>query len=312
MVLVNRRSLPQLRDVNLHTLSLKDPEAAQIGANISRIWNDDGQLHILSPGELLNATWQAQAQNFYMFSAGPQYAQWYAGVLERLHHHAQLGAPLNEIRTTEQYPLPSGGSISIESTDPSGQSRAAIESSLKVVSALALAPAWRKILAKTTLKISPPGEGLGALFGPDHDDFEGVAYPTTNPGGAQIDTAIRHDSISRWNEGLIHEFLHLFMHELRHVDPQAGARMDADLEALVNKYQPQTDPDHLIVYLAQYALNGRLDVVKDELNQLGFGDIADFISAHLPDAQVHDRALPEPLVRTAVKTQLERFGLLRS
>ena len=99
----------RLSAVNLHTLSLTDPEAAHVGSNISALWNDDGQLHMLSPGELIGAVREAQRTSYYLFTGGPQYAAWYAGVLERLVQQASLGAPLSKPRETEHLPLPGGG-----------------------------------------------------------------------------------------------------------------------------------------------------------------------------------------------------------
>lgn len=121
-----------------------------------------------------------------------------------------LSTPTVDDRQRAVKTLPGGGKLE---TYPGSEAAAAKLEAL--VASLSADPKFARVLAKTTLVITPPGKGLESV--PETQalgaEIEGVATSFGFEGGGRTIPppafVIRQDSILGWNLGAAHELLHL-------------------------------------------------------------------------------------------------------
>jgi hypothetical protein len=136
-------------------------------------------------------------------------------------------------------------------------SEALVQRMETLLKGLSKSPNFRSFIQKATVLISPPGQGLEAVFGPGYD-MEGFAshqgFDGTQPNTPVL--AIRSDSLGSWYLGAAHELIHL-------VEADKGPGVSAKLAQVFEaegfkRGQPDgyPNPAEMFAYFGQWYLAG--------------------------------------------------------
>ncbi len=179
-----------------------------------------------------------------------------------------------------------------------------------LVASLSTNPDFARVLARTTVIVSPPGAGLDrvAELGAGYASTEGVAMFAGPDGETGPPTlAIRHDSITTWDLGAAHEIVHLLVQ-----DRMSGPGGDAFTNELVDIRERIRLPGSVV---DDYANEHELAAFFGQWHLAGYGAIirqldpglADFLQRTLGDTRIKDPGFGQDGARTTINSLFQWF-----